>query len=91
MVLVSKKGSPLSLRRAVLLAGSWGLGASLGVALGAWLTVVGEAGAPGVEGLQLGTDLFLLPVLAFVSVFTVHVVAQIATAWVRGKRRRPLT
>ncbi len=73
------------LGRAVVWASSWALGAALGVAGGAYLTVVGQAGAPGVTAIEPGTDLLLLPALAFATVFVVH----LAVAGVLHAVRRP--
>jgi hypothetical protein len=84
--LVQKGGRPLTAGRAVAFSAAWGLGAAIGVALGAWLTLVGQAGAPGVEGLDPGTDLIVVPLVAFAVVFVVHLAIQLAVALVRGRR-----
>lgn len=84
--LVQKGGRPLTAGRAFAMSFAWGLGAAIGVALGSWLTLVGQAGAPGVEGLDAGTDLFVVPLVAFAVVFVVHLVLQMTIAWVRGRR-----
>jgi hypothetical protein len=60
---------------AVFWAATWGAGVALGVALGGWLTVVGGAGAPGTESLDIAEDVLLLPGLAGTAVFVVHLVA----------------
>jgi hypothetical protein len=84
--LVQKGGRPLTAGRAFAFSAAWGLGAAIGVALGAWLTLVGQAGAPGVEGLEPGTDLIIVPLVAFALVFVVHLAIQLAVALVRGRR-----
>ena len=83
MALLAKGGSPFSWGRAALWATSWGIGAGIGVAAGAWLTVVGEAGAPGVESIDPGSDLFLLPMAVFGAVAVVHLLGQVVAAAVR--------
>jgi hypothetical protein len=67
---------------------SWGLGAGLGVAAGAWLTVVGQAGAPGVESLDPGSELLALPAIVFGVVFATHLLWQVVLALYRGLRQR---
>jgi len=84
--LVQKGGRPLTAGRAFAMSFAWGLGAAIGVALGAWLTLVGEAGAPGVAGLDTGTDLFTVPLAAFAVVFVAHLAIQVTIAWARGRR-----
>ena len=84
--LVAKGGQPFRISRAALWAFSWGLGAAVGVAAGAWLTVVGEAGAPGIESIDPGTDLFALPAAAFLTVFLAHFAGQWLAAYVRSRR-----
>jgi hypothetical protein len=84
--LVQKGGRPLTAGRAFAMSFAWGLGAAIGVALGAWLTLVGEAGAPGIEGLDTGTDVFVVPLAAFAVVFVAHLGLQVTIAWVRGRR-----
>jgi len=74
-----------SLRTAVFWAATWGIGVACGVALGAWLTVVSGAGAPGVQSLDIAEDLLLLPVLAGVAVFLLHLAGSGVVAWVRGR------
>lgn len=85
--LVRRDGSPFRVGATLAWAFSWGIGVGVGVALGAWLTVVGQAGAPGVEALEPGADLLLLPVMAFAAVSAVHLVFQVAVAALRGRRR----
>jgi hypothetical protein len=87
--LVQKGGRPLTAGRAVAFSAAWGLGAAVGVALGAWLTLVGQAGAPGVEGLDPGTDLVVVPLAAFAIVFVAHLGLQLTVAWMRGRRADP--
>jgi len=72
--------------RAALWAATWGLGVSLGVALGGWLTVIGGAGTPGVESLDLAQDVFVLPLVVGGCVFVVHFTGQVVAAIVRGRR-----
>ena len=85
--LAGMDGHPFRWGRALLWALSWGIGAALGVALGAYLTVVGETGAPGIEGIDPGTDLILLPVITLAVVTAAHLTLQIVRARVRGRRR----
>lgn len=66
---------------------TWGAGTAIGVALGGWLTVVGGSGAPGAGGLDVWTDLVVLPALTFAVVFTVHLCGQLVAATVRGGAR----
>ena len=84
--LVARGGQSYRAGRAVLWAFSWGLGAAIGVAAGAWLTVVGEASAPGIEAIDPGVDLIALPAAAFATVFVIHLFAQAIAALVRGRR-----
>lgn len=86
MALVARGGSTFRLGRSLLWSASWGLGAAIGVALGGWLTLVGGAGAPGIESLDPWTDLAVLPFVAFVAVAAVHLVAQVLFAILRGRR-----
>ncbi|MGV8082475.1 MAG: hypothetical protein AB2L09_02405 [Coriobacteriia bacterium] len=48
---------------ALLRAVGWGAGVALGVAAGAWLTVVSGSGTPGTESLDRG-DVVVLPLAA---------------------------
>ncbi|GAB4273610.1 MAG: hypothetical protein Kow0056_00850 [Coriobacteriia bacterium] len=67
---------------------AWGIGAGLGVATGAWLTVVGEAGAPGVESLDLSSDVIGLPLAAAAIVTAAHFLGTAAARRVmRGRER----
>jgi hypothetical protein len=59
---------------------------ALGVALGGWLTVVGGAGAPGTESLDIAEDVLLLPGLAGTAVFAVHLVVGSVVRFVRRNR-----
>ncbi len=77
--------SEFRMGRAALWAMTWALGAALGVALGGWLTVVGGVGAPGVDAIDLGTDVFLLPALSGLVVFVVHLGGQIIIASLRSR------
>lgn len=64
---------------------TWGVGAAGGVALGGWLTVVGGSGAPGSEGLDVVTDLVVLPVVALLLVTLGHLGVQIVSAAIRRR------
>lgn len=55
---------------------TWGVGVAVGVALGGWLTVVGGAGAPGLEALDTVEDLFVLPAVSGIAVACVHFVGS---------------
>ena len=78
-----------NLGSAVFWAATWGIGVAIGVALGGWLTVVGGAGTPGVESLDLVEDVLLLPAAVGLIVFLLHlagqgvlsVVARPSSAW----------
>ena len=72
--------------RALFWAATWGVGVAIGVALGGWLTVVGGAGTPGVEALDLTQDVFILPAIAGSIVFGIHFLAQGIMALVRRAR-----
>ncbi len=74
--------------RGVFWASTWAVGAAIGVAAGGWLTVVGGAGTPGVESLDLTEDLLVLPVLAGLAVFAVHLLGQALLDLVRKIRSR---
>ena len=74
--------------RAAFWAATWGVGVAIGVALGGWLTVVGGAGTPGTGSLDIAEDVLLLPGLAGVLVFGIHLVGQVVVALV-GVRRAP--
>lgn len=85
-------GGPL--RRAVLVnaarsALGWGLGVGAGVALGAYLTAVGGAGAPGVSSLET-SDIAVLPLasagVAFVFVIVAHLGASLVAGVLRARR-----
>lgn len=84
--LLAKDGTQLRWGAAIGWALSWGVGAAIGIAAGAWLTVVGEAGAPGVESLDPTSDLVMLPLAALVVVSLVHLAVQAGAAKVRGMR-----
>lgn len=74
-----------SLRVAVFWAATWGMGVAIGVVLGAWLTVVSGAGAPGVQSLDIAEDILLLPVLAGSVVFLLHLAGSGVVALVRAR------
>lgn len=62
---------------ALFWAGTWGLGAAIGVALGSWLTVASGSGAPGIETLDITQDVIVLPSVAGGGVILLHLVWQI--------------
>lgn len=72
--------------RALFWAATWGVGVAIGVALGGWLTVVGGAGTPGVEALDLTQDVIILPAIAGSVVFAIHLLGQGIVAVVRRAR-----
>lgn len=72
--------------RAAFWAATWGLGVAIGVALGGWLTVVGGAGTPGVESLDLAEDVFALPLAVGGGVFLLHLAGQAAVGLIRRVR-----
>lgn len=53
------------------------------MALGGWLTLVGAAGAPGTAGLDVVSDLVIVPLGAFVAVTVVHLAGQLIVATLR--------
>ena len=65
---------------------TWGAGVAIGVAAGGWLTVVGGAGAPGTESLDLTDDLIVLPLIVGSVVTTVHLVGGLLLSGLRGLR-----
>lgn len=65
---------------------TWAVGVTLGVALGGWLTVVGEAGAPGGAALDLSTDVIGLPLAAGASVFVVYFIGDWLVSRIRARR-----
>ena len=85
-MLRGRDGERLRLSEALSWSVSWGVGAGLGVALGGWLTVVGGSGAPGTGGLEMGTDLVLLPLATLAVVTTLHLVGQLIASALRGRR-----
>ncbi len=72
--------------RLVLRAIPWGLGAGVGVALGGWLTAVGGVGAPGVQSLEPGVDLFVLPIVGGLLVVIGHIAVDALAQFVRARR-----
>ena len=72
--------------RALFWAATWGVGVAIGVALGGWLTVVGGAGTPGVEALDLTQDVIVLPIIAGSIVFFLHLLVQGVVVLVRRAR-----
>ena len=71
---------------AMFWAATWGVGVAIGVAVGGWLTVVGGAGAPGAESLDIMSDVVLLPLVAGGAVFCLHLAGSAITALVRRSR-----
>lgn len=71
--------------RAALWSLTWSVGAGLGVALGAYLTVVGAQAAPGDAKLDL-TELLLLPLAAAALVFAVSFLGRLVLSF----RARPI-
>lgn len=61
---------------------TWAVGAAIGVALGAYLTVQGSAAAPGVSALDM-TELVVLPLVTGVAVFVVSFIARLIASGVR--------
>ena len=72
--------------RAFFWAATWGVGVAIGVALGGWLTVVGGAGTPGVEALDLTQDVVVLPAIAGSIVLVIHLLGQGIVALVHRTR-----
>ena len=85
MPFVARDGSPFRAGAAAFWALTWGVGVAAGVALGGWLTLVGGAGAPGVEALEPLADLVVLPAVAGGAVMLVHLLGQLIAAAVRGR------
>jgi hypothetical protein len=86
--LAARDGSDLRVGRAVLLSVAWGAGAAAGVALGAVLTAMGGAGAPGLSGLQAGSDLVVVPWIVGGVVAVGHLAGTLLLGVVRGRRVR---
>lgn len=84
----ARDGSRLGWGRVLVLSASWGIGAGAGVALGAVLTSVSGAGAPGLSGLDPGTDLTVAPWIVGGAVFVIHLAWSLIFALVRGRRSR---
>jgi len=83
-MLLGRDRERFRLAEALFWSATWGVGAAIGVALGGWLTVVGGSGAPGSGGLDVSTDLVVLPVATFVVVCAIHLCGQLLAATVRG-------
>jgi hypothetical protein len=88
VALVQRDGSPLRPGRTALLAASWGVGAALGVALGAVLSAMSGAGAPGLTELDLSAELGWWPLIVGGGVFAAHLLLTLAVAFVRDHRSR---
>ncbi len=86
--LAARDGSPLRAGRVFILSASWGLGTGLGVALGAVLTAVSGAGAPGLSGVDVTSELLVIPWIAAGVVFLVHLGVTMTAGLVRGRRAR---
>ncbi len=71
-----------SLRSAAGWSLTWAVGAAIGVGLGAYVTVLGAAAAPGDVTLD-STELVLLPLAAGVLVFLVSLIGRFLVAVVR--------
>jgi hypothetical protein len=76
--------------RGFLWAGAWGVGAGIGVALGAWLTVAGQSGVPG-GTIDTSGELIRLPLLAAGAVFAADLGVQVVIAAVRRRRTAAMT
>ena len=57
---------------------TWGIGAAIGVALGAYVTVLGAAAAPGDVALD-STELLVLPAAAGATVFLISFLLRVVT------------
>jgi hypothetical protein len=86
--LTVRDGSELRVGRAIVLSVAWGAGAGIGVALGAVLTALGGAGVPGLSGLQLGTDLVVVPWVVGGLVAAGHLGGTLLLGLIRGRRAR---
>jgi hypothetical protein len=86
--LAARDGSPLRMGRALVLSASWAFGAGAGVALGAILTSLSGAGAPGVSGLDVTSELVVIPWIAAGAVLVAHFCGTLLVAAVRGRRSR---
>ena len=73
-----------SLRSAAGWSLTWAVGAAIGVGLGAYVTVLGAAAAPGDVKLD-STELLLLPLAAGVLVFLVSLAGRFMVAVVRAE------
>lgn len=78
----SRTFSPM---RAAAWASTWGMGVGIGVALGAYLTVIGGAGAPGPGALD-ATELAVVPALSGLAVFAAGFLGRAVIAFLRGLR-----
>lgn len=83
----AERSSTAGVSRAALLSASWAVGVAVGVALGAYLTAVGGAGAPGIGGIDLGVDLLGLPALSFAAVFAAGMVWRLLAQRLRTRSR----
>ena len=84
-MLARRGGQELQLADAALWAAAWGLGAAVGVMLGAWLTAVGAAAPPGENAIDIVSDLLVLPAVAFVGVGLASFGIQVIVAALRGR------
>ena len=72
--------------RRLLMSAGWGVGVAAGVALGAVLTIVSGSGAPGLAGLDVTSDLVLIPLACGAAVFLVHFAFSVAIGAVKRAR-----
>jgi hypothetical protein len=72
--------------RQVLLSAGWGVGVGAGVALGAVLTAASESGDVGLAGIDVSSDLVMLPWLSGLAVFLVHLAFTLGLGVVRQRR-----
>lgn len=86
MRLTYRDGSTLPLARTAAFSAAWGLGVGGGVALGAVLTAMSGAGAPGLTAVDVTADLLRVPAIVGGAVFAVHLAFTLAFAAFRGRR-----
>jgi len=73
--------------KALLSAGTFGIGAALGVAAGGWFAVVSGAGAPGVQALDLRDDVLVIPALSGIVAFVCYLLASAVIGFARDRMR----
>ncbi len=64
---------------------TWAVGAGLGVALGAYLTLTSGAGAPGAAAVGTAAEFLTLPAIAALGVFVVYVVGAAVLRLLGGR------